>query len=90
MKKLSIITILMATTGILAACGQISQNGLCDDQQTLGCAPYTNERTAMAKTKPVIVETVEVVEEVVVVEEPIVEEEVVIQSAEPQFNQISK
>lgn len=94
MKKLSILALSIAATGTLAACGQISQSGLCDDRQTIGCAPYTNERTATAKPKVVAPEPAPVVE---TVPEPTpepapapAEEKIMMQSAEPQFNQVSK
>ncbi|NQZ13780.1 MAG: hypothetical protein HRT94_02995 [Alphaproteobacteria bacterium] len=92
MKKLSILALSIAATTALAACGQMSQSGLCDDQQTIGCAPYTNERTAMAKPKAVV-ETPAPAPVAEPAPEPApapAEEKIMMQSAEPQFKQISK
>ena len=64
-----------------------SQTGLCDDRQTIGCAPYTNERTAKARPKPAPKTMPQPTPE------PVVQNsapEPAIESAEPHFKQISK
>lgn len=92
MKKLSILALSVATIGTLSACGQISQSGLCADQQTIGCAPYANERTAMSKPKVVVAAPTPVP---VAAPEPapapvVAEEKIMMQSAEPQFTHRTK
>lgn len=98
MRKLSIIAITAGLAGAMAACSPIQQTGLCDDQQTIGCAPYTDERTVYARPKaPMPEPTPEPVAPAPAPQpapepmpEPVIDDTPVMQSAEPQFKQISK
>ncbi len=93
MKKLSVLALSVATIGTLSACGQMSQNGLCADQQTIGCAPYANERTATSKPKMVVAPTPAPVAEPAPAPAPapvVAEEKIMMQSAEPQFTHRTK
>lgn len=92
MKNLSIIAVSMATIVTLSACGQISQSGLCDDQQTIGCSPYTDERTAMAKPKIVKAEPAPapVAEPATAPAPAPAEDKIIMQSAEPMIEHRSK
>ncbi len=95
--KFAAFALVGATTLALSACGGIPPCNDELDECTYG-GPYTEERTVQADKRmpaptPVIVE-----ETVVVVEEPapapaptpVVDDTPVMQSAEPQFTQISK
>ena len=93
MKNLSFLALSVAVIGTLSACGQMSQSGLCADQQTIGCAPYANERTAMSKPKAVVVTapTPAPVAEPTPAPAPApAEEKIMMQSAEPQFTHRTK
>lgn len=91
MKKFALIALAAGLAGSVSACGTITQTGLCDDQQTIGCAPYTDERTVLARPKspvPEVTVTPEPAPEPIV--ETVIDDTPVIQSAEPQFKHISK
>lgn len=91
MKNLSILALSVAAIGTLSACGQISQSGLCADQQTIGCAPYANERTATTKPKMVVAPAPAPVAEPAPTPAPApVEDNIIMQSAEPQFTHRTK
>ncbi|MAZ76936.1 MAG: hypothetical protein CMH31_06520 [Micavibrio sp.] len=90
MKNLSLLALSVAAIGTLSACGQISQNGLCADQQTIGCAPYSNERTATSRPKTVMAAPAPApVAEPAPAPAP-AEEKIMMQSAEPQFTHRTK
>lgn len=89
MKTFSILALSVAAIGTLSACGQISQSGLCADQQTIGCAPYSNERTAMNKPKMVVAPAPAPIAEPAPAPAP-VEDKIIMQSAEPQFTHRTK
>jgi len=97
MKKLSILALSAVTAATLSACSGMTQTGLCDDRQTIGCAPYTDERTVYASPKmkaapaPAPVATpapAPVMAAPAPVMEPV--EPYMMQSAEPQFKQRAK
>ncbi len=94
MKKFALIAITASIAGAMAACSPIQQTGLCDDQQTIGCAPYTDERTVYARPKVRMPEpTPAPVAAPAPAPAPMPAPEpapVVVQSAEPHFKHIAK
>lgn len=93
--KFAAFALVGATTFALSACGAIPECNQELDECTYG-GPYTEERTVEANKRipaptPVIVEeTVVVVEEPTPAPAPVIDDTPVMQSAEPQFTQISK
>lgn len=95
--KFSAFALMTVATIAVSACGGIPPCNDELDECTYG-GPYTEERTVQAGTRapaPVIVEeTVVVVEEPAPMPEPepepVIDDTPVMQSAEPQFTQISK
>lgn len=97
MKKFALIALVTGLAGTVSACGTMTQNGLCDDQQTIGCAPYTDERTVLARPKSPVPEVTVAPEPAPMpapAPEPMVETVIddtpIMQSAEPKFKHISK
>lgn len=94
--KFSAFALMTAATVAVSACGGIPTCNDELDECSRGGA-YTEERTAQAgrvkayvQPAPVVEETVVVVEEPAPAPAPVVDDTPVMQSAEPQFTQISK
>lgn len=93
--KFAAFALVGATTLALSACGGIPPCNDELDECTFG-GPYTEERTVEAGKRmpapaPAIVEeTVVIIEEPAPAPAPVVDDTPVMQSAEPQFTQISK
>ena len=83
----------------MAACTPLEPKGLCDDQQTLGCAPYTDERTVWSRPKAPMPEPTPMPEPAPEpapqpapepMPEPVIDDTPIMRSAEPEFKQIAK
>ena len=97
MKKFALIAIVAGLSGSIAACSTADNFGLCNEDHTFGCAPYSEERTVKATPKLPVPEVTVAPEPAPMpapAPEPMVETVIddtpIMQSAEPKFKHISK